>query len=408
MTAQLYHYAARSQEGKQIKGSIEAESPASAVAHLRARALFVTNVEPASSARGFLSTVMAKAGRRNASRAVFFRSFASLIGAGISVKRALDALVAGDRDPTFGEVLASIASDVAGGAALSVAMERHPREFGRICVATIRAGEVGGTLDRALVTIADLEERGRALRKRIGAALAYPAVVSIAAAGLVTFLVTNTMPSFASMFAQMHTPLPLSTRMLIRASGLLSDPRLWVLLTASLAASTFVLRWAWRSETRFAFTMDSLRLHAPIVGSLSRNATVARFARTLGSLLGAGVDVLAALEAAAGVVSGCVYRRGLRDLVTSLQQGAPLGERLEATGLFDGIFLALARAGEESGTLDAMLLRLAEYYELEIETALSSLTSVLEPALMCILGAVIGAIVASIVLPLYSLIGEIR
>jgi type IV pilus assembly protein PilC len=408
VSAQLYHYAARSSEGKEIKGSIEAESRASAIAHLRGRSLFVTDVEPAVTPRGAFASLASLLRRRRSARLVFFRSFAALIGAGIPVKRALDALVADGRDVTFSEVLASIAADVANGTALSLAMQRHPAEFSSISVATIKAGEVGGSLDRALCSIADLEERVRALRKKIAAALAYPLVVTLAAIALVVFLVAATMPAFASMFAEMHVPLPLTTRVLIRVGRMLANPATWAALAVLVAGCAFALHRVRRSDTKWALALDVLRLRVPILGAVWRNGATARFARTLGSLLSAGVDLLAALEASAAVAEGCGFRQGLKGLLTALQQGAPLGEQLEASALFDGIFLALVRAGEESGTLDAMLLRLADYYELEVETALAALTGVLEPALMCGVGTVIGTIVASIILPLYSLIGEIK
>ena len=407
LTTQTFHYAARSSRGR-VNGSIDAESRAAAIGHLRARSLFITALEPASTPRGAWAALAASARRRSESRAVFFRSFGALMAAGVAVKRALEALVEDARDPQFGEVLASIAADVANGMALSAAMQRHPSEFSAIAVATIKAGEVGGTLDRALRSVAELEERNRALRKRVTAALAYPAMVTLAAGGLVAFLVANTMPAFALMFAQMHVALPIGTRLLIRAAAALRDPRLWTLVAASIAAAIAARTSFGRSEATWAFALDRLRLNLPMIGAVVRKANGARFSRTLGSLLGAGVDLVAALQASIGVVESCIQRREARILLDALHGGESLGARLRAGQLFDGMFLTLVRAGEESGTLDGMLLRIAEYYELDIETALTAITGVLEPLLICVLGGAIGAIVASIIVPLYSLIGEIQ
>ena len=408
MTAQMFHYAARSHDGKEIRGSIEAEDRASAIVHLRGRSLFVSDVSPAASARGAVASLLAKLRRRTASRVVFFRAFAAMTGAGISVKRALDALIADDRDSQFAEVLRSVGADVADGSALSVAMKRHCSEFSPIAIATIAAGEVGGSLDRSLRSVAELEERSQALRKKVSSSLAYPVTVTLSAIALVAFLVANTMPAFASMFAQLHVPVPLSTRLLIAAGRTLSSPEFWLFAAALVVGLSIGGRKMLAGDGGAALTIDRLFLQVPLAGSIRRKTIVARFARTLGSLLRAGVELVAALEAATGVVDGVYFRSELRELVSALHQGEPLGARLEVTRLFDGIFLALVRAGEESGTLDAMLLRLAEYYESEVETSLAALSGILEPALMLALGAVVGTIVASIILPLYSLIGDIR
>ena len=204
-----FYYTARALDGRCIKGSIDAESKEVAVAHLRSRSLFITALDTVSTARGLWASFGLAIRRSAAARTTFFRSFATLIGAGISVRRAVETLIVQGGDGTFSEALRSIAADVEGGAALSSALERHPNEFGRIAVALVRAGEIGGSLDDALRTIADLEEADRALRKRIGAALAYPAMVTLAAVALVLFLVADTMPVFASIFAQMHVPLPI-------------------------------------------------------------------------------------------------------------------------------------------------------------------------------------------------------
>jgi type IV pilus assembly protein PilC len=309
---------------------------------------------------------------------------------------------------SFSEALASIAAEVEGGASLSTAMERHPNDFGALAVAMVRAGEVGGTLDRALESIAELEERDGALRKRIGASLAYPAVVTAAAAALVAFLLANTMPAFALMFAQMHVQLPLSTRVLIAAGSALSRPALWMIALAASVTMIALVRASVKSEAAWLMEAERLRLRLPVVGRILAKATIARFSRTLGALLHAGVNVVVALETSAAVLNDRIYRHGIEAIVEALGRGETLAAPFASSGLFDPTFLQLLRAGEESGNVDAMLLRLATAYELDVETGLATLTSILEPLLICVLGAVIGTIVASILIPLYSMIGAIR
>jgi type IV pilus assembly protein PilC len=215
------------------------------------------------------------------------------------------------------------------------------------------------------------------------------------------------MPAFAAMFEQMHVSVPAVTRLLIAAGVALREPAVWLTVLAS-AAVVSVAAWQYRrSSDAWATALDRAILRLPLAGELLRKTLVVRFARTLGSLLSAGVDVVASLEAATPV-GGRTFREGLKGAVESLRAGNPFAAPLEASGLFDGTFLLLVRVGEESGTLDAMLLRIAAYYEIDVETGLAALTGVIEPALVCVLGAAIGTIVASIIVPLYSMIGSIK
>jgi type IV pilus assembly protein PilC len=404
----VFYYAGRASDGSRLRGSIEAESRDAAASHLRSRAVFVTTLETVATVRGAWTSLRIALRGKSGARAAFFRSFSALVAAGVPVRRALDTLIVQSGNGAFAEALESVAADVEGGSALSLALERHPNDFSHIAVAMVKAGEIGGSLDEALRSLAELEERDRSLRKRLSAALAYPCVVSVAAVGLVLFLIANTMPAFATMFAEMHLPLPLSTRLLIAAGKMLREPTIWLLVMAFAVLAAGVGRRYKTSDSPWAAAIDRARLRFPVVGPIAVKSTVARFARTLGSLLHAGVDIVAALEASAQVVDGFVYRDGLRRIVGGLRRGETLVSPFEASALFDATFLQLLLAGEESGTVDDMLLRLANYYELDVETALGALTSVLEPVLICVLGAAIGTIVASIIIPLYSMIGNIQ
>jgi type IV pilus assembly protein PilC len=404
----VFYYAGRTADGRLVRGSIEADAREAAAGHLRSRAVFVTTLEMAGSVRGAWTFLGIAVRRSPGARAAFFRSFATLVGAGIPVRPALETVTRQSGDGTFAESLRSIAADVESGTALSKAMERHPHDFSPIAVAMIKAGEIGGSLDEALRSLADLEERDRSLRKRVAAALAYPCVVTVASAALVLFLLTNTMPAFAATFAQMHVVLPPVTRILIAAGTELRQPAPWASLTVLGIVGAVAARRFKSSDAPWAVAVDRFRLHIPIVGSVIAKTTIARFARTLGSLLHAGVDVVGALDASAQVVEGFAYRDGLRGVSEAIRRGETLVAPFEASGLFDATFLQLLRAGDESGSVDAMLLRLAQYYELDVETALSTLTTILEPFLICALGAAIGTIVASIIIPLYSMIGNIQ
>jgi type IV pilus assembly protein PilC len=403
----VFYYRARHVDGMRVSGSIGAETRDAAIAHLRARGLFVTLLETAATARGALAGILTLLTRSAASRSAFFRSFATLVGVGISIKRALDTLVGETRDAAFAEALRSICADVESGTTLSSAMERHAGDFSPVVIAMVAAGEAAGDLAGALQSIAELEERNRALRKRVFSALSYPAVVALAAVGLVVFLVADTMPAFAGMFEQMQVQVPPVTRFLIAAGSALHRPETWLLSGVALTFTGFGCWWYARSTQAWTQTVDRALLRLPLVGELIRKTLIVRFSRTLGSLLSAGVDAIASLEASTNV-GGRTFREALKGAVASLRAGNPFAAPLEASGLFDGTFLLLVRVGEESGTLDAMLLRVATYYEIDVEAGLAAVTGIVEPALICVLGAAIGTIVASIIVPLYSMIGSIK
>lgn len=403
----VYAYTARSEGGAFVAGTLAAESPDAALAHLQTRALYVTSLEGTGTLKGAATGALILPFLDPGARVSFFRSFATMIGAGVAMRRALDVAIENCRDARFREALRSVASDVEIGRTLSFAMSQRPREFSRLFVAMVRAGEVGGALHEVLERLATLLERDRAMRKRVGAALAYPAFVTVAALLLVMFLVANVVPAFAGMFAQMHVTLPLSTRVLIVIGTTLQDPLVWIGLGCLALASIFAVRTAKRSSA-WALRIDAAILATPVLGTLLRKTTIARMSRTLGTLLRSGVALSQALDASRDVLGSAVYERCLNALAESLRRGESMSRSLAESGLFDGLYLQLVRVGEETGTLDAMLLRVAEYYELDIETAIAALGGVLEPLLIVVLGAIVGTIVASVLIPLYSIIGSIK
>lgn len=402
-----FYYAGRTTDGRRVDGSVEAASPTAAVAHLHGRSIYVTALNARTSPGGALRPFLSVFKLPSRARGTFFRSFATLVGAGVSLRSAIAALVGQSNGP-FAETLRSIAAEVEVGTALSSALELHPNAFPAVVVAIVRAGEVGGSLDEALRVAADLEERERSLRRRVSSALAYPAVVSLTAFGLVTFLLANTMPAFATMFASMHVALPVTTRFLIAAGTTLQRPLPWILFGAAVLSVAITASRFERSQGQWAIALDRLRLRMPILGAIVVKTTVGRFSRTFGSLLRAGVDLTSALEASANVAPSQVYRRGLLAIDDALRRGDALTTPFEASGLFDATFLQLLRTGETSGCVDSMLLRLATHYDADVEAMLAALTAVLEPFLICALGVTIGTIVASIIIPLYTMIGNIQ
>lgn len=405
--ASLFYYTARNTDGAFVRGSIEAGTASAALANLRTRALFVTSLENASSARGTIAAAFHIGGVSQKSLVTFFRSFSTLVHAGVPIRRSLDVAIAECSDSRLAEALRSVVCDIENGLALSAAMARHPREFPRLYVAMIKAGELGGVLDDVLERIAVVLERDRATRKRVWAALTYPVIVACAAVGLILFLLTTIVPMFQSMYAQLHVPLPAITSALIGAGLALQSPLTWALLFG-VAAVVLLVALRIRSSDRGGAALESILLALPIAGVIIKKSTVARFARMLGTLLRSGVGLVSALDVVTDVVSSARYRQSIAELRQSLREGSLVSDPLARSGLYEPMFIQMLHVGEETGSLDAMLLRVADYYDLDVETMLSALGSMLEPVMILLLGGAVGFIVAAIFIPLYTLIGNIK
>lgn len=401
-----FNYTARSAQGKFVAGVLRADNREQALAHLRTRALFVTSIAAPDSVGGILSSLLTVMPIGSSARTTFVRSLATLTRAGVPLRRALDIVTRNCRDWRLKEALESLSSDIDSGLALSAAMEKRPREFTKLFIALTRAGELSGTLEHVLERTATLLERDAATRKRLWSALAYPAVVTCAAIGLVLFLVSSTIPAFADLFAQMHVALPPTTRALIVLGTSLREPSTYVaaigVLGAGCAGSIVARRTAASS------LLDRLTLRIPLIGALIRTSILGRFSRTLGTLLRSGVPLLAALDVSVDVLGNAQYAQRIGRVASDLREGAPVAESMERADVYDDLALALVRVGEETGALDEMLLRVAERYELDVETAVAAIAGIVEPCIIVFLGAIVGTIVGSILIPLYSMIGSIK
>ncbi len=402
----LYYYTARNADGALVRGSVEASSENAALSSLRTRSLFVTSLEGEGTARGALLAAFSLGSVSQKSLVAFFRSFATLIAAGVPMRRSLEVTIEQCAHGRMREALSCIVNDIENGLALSEAMARHPKEFGRVFVATVKAGELGGALDEVLERLANVVERDRALRKRVAAALAYPAAVASAALALIAFLLVSVVPMFRSMYDQMHVPLPWITADLLAFASALKSPLVWL---AGAAAVVVPCAIALRLRGgKGATAMEGALERLPIVGPILRKSTISRMSRMLGTLLESGVGLVSALDVAADAVTGAAYRESLLALRQALAEGSSISQPLASSRLYEPLFIQMIRVGEETGALDAMLLRVADYYDLDVETALAALGSLLEPAMILLLGGAVGFIVAAIFIPLYTLIGNIR
>ncbi len=402
MNVTVFRYTARSREGEAVAGILRAESVRAAAIDLQRRALFVTSLSVGSEKRRF--TFPEIEGRRRRASLAFFRALSVLVRAGVSLRRALDVSVAHCGERRLREALRAVVADVEHGSTLSAAFARRPADFSPLQTAMIGAGETGGVLDDVLDRIADVLEREHTVRKKLQAALMYPALVAGAAILLIVFLMVHVVPMFASLFARFSVPLPWPTRMLLDLGDALSSVKGLSILAIAIA-SVVALFGFYRLKRGAAF--DRLKLNLPLVGVVIRHAVVARVTRMLGVLLRSGVGVLTAIDVVAPVSGSRTYRRALLQVSDALRRGEGMHRALQQTALFDQLTLALVGVGEESGALDAMLLAAANYLDIEVEAAIAALVALLEPALIAVVGFVVGLIVFSIFLPLYGLIGSI-
>jgi type IV pilus assembly protein PilC len=406
MSAGVYRYAARSADGERVRGSMAAPSVEAVLARLRTRALYVTAVDRETALARTLGRPLQLGTPSRRALLAFFRSFSTLIRAGVPMYRALEVTIDRASDAVLRESLRSVLAEIEQGNSLSDALERRPRAFAPLYVAMLRAGEAGGILDDVLERLAAFLERDADLRKKVRSALAYPAVVVVAALTLVLFLVARIVPMFAQMFDAFHVDLPASTRLLLAIGAALQQPSAWI-SGAVAAVALAVATIAAARTARGGLVLDILRLRLPIVGPLLRKAIAARLARMLATLLRSGIELLTAIEVVRPVAGSARYAAALGGVTAALRAGDPLARSLETSGLFDPLLVALVRVGEETGLVDEMLLKIAAYFETDVEATIATLGAILEPALIGMLGVVVGFIVFSVFIPLYSLIGSV-
>lgn len=402
MTA--FSYQAVDTSGKPSTGMIEADSARLARAQLRESGLFVVELDA-------LSDTPAKGASRNVSFSfrkriplsevsLMLRQLATLLEAGLPLEQALAVLIEQGDNPAMRQVIAALRSEVLAGSTLARAMEKHKDTFPEIHRTLIRAGEESGELATVMDKLATYSEGQQALQQKIGLAMVYPAIVIFVAVLVVGGLLLFVVPPVVEVFQQTRQELPFLTKALIALSDFLSAT--WLYLIALFVISGIVAQRALQQEAlRYQFHLKLLRL--PIVGKLIRGSNTARMASTLSILVGSGVGLLTALNAACGVVNNLPMRRALEDAAAKVREGVTLSRALAASGLFPPVLVHLIASGEQSGRLDIMLDRVAKQQTQEVSGFTTALTSILEPVLILFMGAVVLLIVLAILLPIIQM-----
>jgi type IV pilus assembly protein PilC len=402
----VYRYRARTPGGEPVAGTVTAPDAPAALAALRARTLFVTAVMPQRARRVRIPSALRPRAVTPRGRVAFFRCLATLVAAGVPLRRALRVATERSDDRALHAVLAAAGDALERGEALSAALAPHPRAFSPLVVAMIAAGETGGILDEVLSRIATFLERDHDLQRRLIASLAYPATVLAASLALAAFLVVRVVPMFAALFASFHVPLPPQTQLLLWAGAVASQPAGVGTLAALAAAPPLAIAWLRRSpDGRRA--LDRARFGLPLFGALARTAIDARLARMLGTLLHAGIALDAAFAALVPAAGSELHAVAVERIALAVREGQSLAAPFAASGLFDPLLVTLIGVGEETGMLDRLLLTGADYLEADVATSIATLGAVLEPALIIGLGVIVAGIVSSVFIPLYSLIGGV-
>ncbi len=338
---------------------------------------------------------------------IFCRQFSTMIDAGVSLVRSLDVLSSQTQDPKLKKILLDLGEKVEGGESLSRAMQRHPKAFSNLFIGLIKAGEVGGILEESLQRLSIFLEKDVELRRKVKSAMTYPILIAIMAVGIVTFLVTWFVPQWVAILTDLGLKgdqLPGPTKLLIGISNVVGHYGHFVII--GIIIYIFAMR-AFKS-TRFGLrVMDRIKLKVPVFGKLHHKVCLARFSRTMATLLTSGVPILQAMETVAGTIGNSVMSDALLEARARIREGDRIGDPLEASKLFPPMVVHMIAIGEESGSLDFMLSKIADFYDDEVDAAIASLTAAIEPIMIVSLGFVVGFIVIAMFMPLVDVISKL-
>ena len=337
--------------------------------------------------------------------AVFTRQFSVMIDAGLPILQCLEILAGQAQNKVFQRTLMAVRDDIEAGSSLAGALRKHPMVFDDLYCNLVAAGEAGGILDTILQRLAAYLEKIVKLRRAVRSALTYPAVVIIIAGIVVWVILTYVIPTFRDLFAELGAALPLPTRIVIALSNLLARFGLFVLVLLVLA---FVAVRRWYKTTRTGrMTIDRLLLRTPILGGVLRKIAVARFCRTMATLISSGVPIIEALEVTAKTSGNAVIEEAILKVRTEVEAGRGIAESMDRTGVFPAIVTHMVSVGEQTGALDTMMNKVAEFYEEEVDAAVEGFMALIEPVMIAFLGLVIGSIVVSMYLPIFGLVSKI-
>jgi type IV pilus assembly protein PilC len=389
-----------------VSGERVADTMDAAVAALRREQIQVTRINPAKAAAAAVKKTVGRAGKSVAAKnlAVFTRQFSVMIDAGLPLVQCLDILGTQEEDKNFATTILQTRTDVESGASLADAMRKHPRTFDPLFTNMIAAGEAGGILDTILKRLATYIEKAVKLKGQVKSAMIYPVAVIVIAGGVVGVILWKVIPTFAQLFAGLGAELPLPTRVVIWMSNSL------VTYFLPIAAAAAVAGWLFRNYYKTAGgrrVVDRTMLKLPILGDILRKIAVARFCRTLATLISSGVPILDGLEITAKTSGNSIIEDAIMVTRKSIERGETISVPLKETAVFPPMVTQMIGVGEATGALDTMLAKIADFYEEEVDTAVAGLLTLLEPIMIAVLGVIVGGIVIAMYLPIFDLISKL-
>jgi len=387
--------------GGSTQGEIEAPDRSAAVNALRGRGVLTTSIKEKGA--GPPKKIGGKV--KDKEMAIFTRQFSTMIDAGLPLVQCLNILAEQSESKTLRSVTGQVARHVEAGSTLADALRRHPRTFDDLFTNLVEVGEAGGILDVVLQRLAAYIEKAAALKRKVKAAMVYPCAIIGVALLVVIFMLTFVIPTFAQMFKDLGADLPLPTKIVMMLSDFVRGYIL--LLIAGMIGAVMALRSYYRTEGGRA-TIDALMLKTPVFGTLVRKVAVARFTRTLGTLVQSGVPILDGLRITARTAGNKVVEKAVLQCRAAVTEGKTLADPLRTSGVFPPMVTQMISVGEQTGALDAMLSKIADFYDDEVDTAVSTLTSLLEPIMIVFLGVVVGGLVVAMYLPIFKLVTLVK
>jgi type IV pilus assembly protein PilC len=393
----IFIWSGTDKSGRNSKGEIRAASPAMAKAQLRRQGIKPKKVKKKS------KPLFGSGGKaiKPADIAIFTRQLATMLKAGVPLVQSFEIVAEGAEKPKLQELINTIRNDVAAGGGLAPSLAKHPRMFDELFCSLVASGEDSGTLEVMLDRVATYKEKTEQLKAKIKKALTYPTAVVVVAIVVTGILLVKVVPQFAETFRSFGSDLPAFTLFVLTISNFVQ--KWWFVILLIIIAAVFVFREAKLRSVKFSEFLDRLILRLPIFGGIVHDSVIARFSRTLATTFAAGVPLVDALESTAGAAGNSVYAKAIRQIKDDVTTGSTLYSSTKATGLFPNMLLQMMSIGEESGSLDEMLDKVANHYEEAVDNAVDSLSSLMEPMIMAILGVLVGGLMIAMYLPIFML-----
>jgi type IV pilus assembly protein PilC len=402
-----YNYSVRDRSGKLISGTLDAESESAVARRLKGMGYSPISIAETNNGLSKEIKIPGFGGGKIKLKdlAVFSRQFATMINSGLSLLRSLNILAEQSESKVLAEIVNQVRMDVEKGSSLSQALTKHPKAFGRLYVSMVRAGEVVGALDSVLLRLADTIEKQVELRRKVKSAMTYPVVVGVMVLAIVTAMLLFVIPMFQGIYKQLGGTLPAPTQILIDISNIMR--KLWyIVFLAEVAAAIAFRKWINSEDGRKRW--DAIKLKVPVFGKLVRKTALARFSRTLSALVRSGVPILESLDIVAETAGNYVVAKAVRETQAAVKRGDPLSKKLEEHPVFPPMVVQMMAVGEETGALDEMLDKIADFYDQEVEATVDALTSLIEPILIMVMGVCVGGMIISLYLPMFNIIKLIK